>query len=50
MDHFGIGAAFRAMANVYITSARRTGRTTSLLESLKDGDRVVFASSREVLQ
>lgn len=47
MDHFGIGQAMQSMARVYAQSARRTGRTTSLLESLKDGDRVVFIDSRE---
>lgn len=47
MDHFGIGAAIRATASIYIQSARRTGRTTSLVESVKDGDRIVFADSRE---
>lgn len=41
MDHFGIGAAIRGAIDVYICAARRTGRTTALLESLKDGDRVV---------
>jgi hypothetical protein len=47
MDHFGIGQAMQAMAHVYAQSARRTGRTTSLLESLKDGDRVVFVTAQE---
>lgn len=47
MDHFGIGAAMRGMALTYFQSARRTGRTTSLVESVKDGDRIVFADSRE---
>lgn len=47
MDHFGIGLAMRNMALMYIQSARRTGRTTLLVASLKDGDRVAFASSRE---
>lgn len=46
-DHFGIGAAMRAMHRVYAMSARRTGRTTSLVESVKDGDRIVFASTPE---
>ena len=41
MDHFGIGAALRGMAEVYFHSVRRTGRTTSLVESLKNGDRIV---------
>lgn len=47
MDHFGIGAAMRGMTHVYIQTARRTGRTTSLVESVKDGDRIVFMDSRE---
>jgi hypothetical protein len=47
MDHFGIGIAMLCMARVYVQSARRSGRTTSLVESLKDGDRVVFASRQE---
>ena len=32
---------------IYMQSARRTGRTTSLVESVKDGDRICFAGSRE---
>jgi len=47
MDHFGTGAAMHGMAEMYFRSARRTGRTTSLVESVKDGDRIVFANSRE---
>lgn len=47
MDHFGIGAAMKAMTLNYTYSARRTGRTTSLVESMKDGDRIVFAERRE---
>jgi len=47
MDHFGIGAAFQAMARIYHHSGRRSGRTTSLVESVKDGDRIVFADPRE---
>lgn len=47
MDHFGIGAAVEGAARVYFQSARRTGRTTSLLESLKDGDRVCCATGAE---
>jgi len=41
MDAFGIGSAMRAMVWTYIRSSRRSGRTTTLVESLKDGDRVV---------
>lgn len=47
MDHFGIGAAMRGMAMTYINTACRTGRTTSLIESLKDGDRVLCMTARE---
>lgn len=47
MDYFGIGAAMRSMISVYIQSARRTGRTTSMVESLKDGDRVVFVNRQQ---
>lgn len=47
MDHFGIGAAMRGMAMTYIQSARQTGRTTSLVESVKDGDRIMFTDNRE---
>lgn len=47
MDHFGIGAAIQAGAKIYMQSARRTGRTTSLVESVKDGDRICFATTRE---
>jgi hypothetical protein len=41
MDHFGIGTALQGMLQTYENTARRTGRTTSLIESLRDGDRVV---------
>lgn len=47
MDAFGIGAAVRSAAAIYFRSARATGRTTAMLESLKDGDRIVFIDSRE---
>lgn len=47
MDHFGIGQAMKGMACGYFAASRGTGRTTSLIESLKDGDRVVCLSSRE---
>lgn len=41
MDFFGIGLAVKAAASIYFQGARQTGRTTALLGSLKDGDRVV---------
>lgn len=47
MDHFGIGAAVRGAAIIYMQSARQTGRTTSLVESVKDGDRIIFGDGRE---
>lgn len=47
MDHFGIGAAIYGAARVYFQSARRTGRTTALLDGLKNGDRVVCATGAE---
>ena len=47
MDHFGIGNAMQGMLHTYISTSRQTGRTTSLVESLKDGDRVVCTNSKE---
>jgi hypothetical protein len=41
MDHFGIGAAVRGAFNMLMITARRTGRTTSLVRSVQDGDRIV---------
>jgi hypothetical protein len=47
MDHFGIGAVMKNMVRMYSQVARRTGRTTSLVESVKNGDRIVFDSAAE---
>jgi len=47
MDHFEIGQAMKGMARCYFQASRGTGRTTSLLDSLKDGDRVCCVSSQE---
>lgn len=44
MDIFGIGSAVKAAAEIYFNCARRTGRTTALIKTLKPGDRVYFAS------
>lgn len=41
MDQYGIGAAVKAVTEVYFQSARRTGRTTALVKTLKPGDVVV---------
>lgn len=50
MDHFGIGAAMQSLMFSYKVSSRHTGRTTSLVDSLKDGDRVIFLSQREAIR
>lgn len=47
MDAFGIGQAIKGMVLTYFSASRRTGRTTSLVESLKDGDRVVCLEPNE---
>lgn len=47
MDHFGIGAGLLGAVNIYFQGARQTGRTTSLIESVKDGDRIVVRTYQE---
>ena len=47
MDQFGIGAAMKAAAMIYSQASRRTGRTISLVESIKEGDRLVFMDRPE---
>lgn len=47
MDIFGIGTAMKSMIMTYAQASRRTGRTTVLIESLKNGDRVVFSDRAE---
>ena len=47
MDLFGIGQAMKGMALIYFQSARRTGRTVSIVESVKDGDRICFTNAQE---
>jgi hypothetical protein len=47
MDTFGIGAAIAAMVDVYSMSSRHSGRTTALVESVKNGDRIYFLNSKE---
>ena len=44
MDFFGIGPALQGVARAYFCGARQTRRTTRLVDSLRDGDRVVFAN------
>ncbi len=48
MDMFGIGTALRAAANLYFTMARRSGRTTLLVENVKDGDRIVCVNQQHM--
>jgi hypothetical protein len=45
VDFFGIGIAMQGMARVLWQTSRRTGRTTQLLDALKDGDRVIFSKA-----
>lgn len=47
MDHFGIGPAMRAMLRTYTQCARGSGRTTSLINSVRDGDRIICALAVE---
>ena len=47
MDHFGIGVAIRETANAFFQGARGSGRTTSLVDSVKSGDRIIFHDNRE---
>lgn len=47
MDQFGIGAAVSGAAECIFMAGRRTGRTTQLIESVKDGDRIIFSNPKE---
>ncbi len=47
MDFFGIGQAMRGMALTYSQSSRATGRTVSMVDSVKDGDRICSTNMRE---
>ena len=47
MDFFGIGTALQGSAQIYFRSSRTTGRTTNLVDSVKEGDRIVCASGDE---
>jgi hypothetical protein len=46
-DFFGIGTAMKGMALTYFQAARATGRTTSMLVTVEDGDRIIFTDERE---
>lgn len=50
MDHFGICHAAQSVLEIYFRSGKGTGRTTSLVQSVKDGDRVVFVDIRQARQ
>lgn len=45
---YGNGAAMRGIVEAYNQGARRTGRTTMMVNSLREGDIVVFHDSREM--
>ena len=47
MDHFGIGNTIRSTIEVCMGLARRTGRTTLLLNTVRNGDRVIFRTCAE---
>ena len=49
-DLFGIGTAIRGLVDIYSKSARGTGRTTTLIEHVKDGDLVIFSNHREAVR
>ena len=46
-DFFGICAGAIGAVNVYFIASRATGRTTSMINSLKTGDRVVCIDDRQ---
>lgn len=47
MDFFGIGNAIEASTHMYLRASRGSGRTVSMIDGLKSGDRVIFASQKE---
>lgn len=47
MDMFGIGSAVKSMMKIYSVSARHTGRTLSMVENVKNGDRIIFTNAKE---
>lgn len=47
MDLFGIGSALKGVAHAYFHCSRQTGRTTMMIDSIKDGDRIIFAHRNE---
>lgn len=47
MDTYGIGSAVLGVVQAYMQGARHTGRTTSLVAQVKDGDRIYFTDCAE---
>lgn len=47
MDNFGIGNSVVDAATAAFITARKTGRTTRLVASAKNGDRIVFTNQKE---
>jgi len=43
-DSYGVGNALKAFHHSMVMASRRTGRTSRMLEQVKSGDRIVFAS------
>lgn len=48
MDSFGIGAGVKGAVEIYFRGARRTGRTTALVESVKNGDCICFLPEHRI--
>lgn len=48
MDIFGIGTALTAVFEVYKHSARQTGRTSHLVNHVRDGDTVIFSDNNHL--
>lgn len=44
MDFYGIGSAVKGVVSGYLRQARQTGRTTHLIDNLRDGDMVIFVN------
>ena len=47
MDIFGIGSAIKAAVGMYQIMARQSGRTITMINSLKPGDRIIFTNDKE---
>ena len=47
MDFYGIGAALHGAFEILMRASRATGRTTHMIESVKEGDRICFARAQE---